>query len=83
MLGTDGFKVPSIEETIELNIRMGSLTNSAIRCGGVSLHTGGFGEAEALRIIQETSQRLGVPVADPMRGGEQFEALVHACLKEV
>lgn len=80
ILGTDGYKVPSIEEAIELNLRMGSLTNSAIRCAGVSLNTGGLDEAEATRVIEETSQRLGLPVADPIRGGRPFETLVSACL---
>jgi hypothetical protein len=26
------------------------------------------------------SQRLGLPVADPIRGGEEFERLVDSCL---
>ena len=29
---------------------------------------------------QRESLRLGVPVADPMRGGAEFERLVDACL---
>ena len=31
-------------------------------------------------LIAAESERLGLPVADPMRGGEAFERLVDACL---
>jgi uncharacterized NAD-dependent epimerase/dehydratase family protein len=34
----------------------------------------------ASRLLAEESRRLGLPVADPMRGGAEFEWLVDACL---
>ena len=79
-LGHPGYALPSIEDTIALNLRLGARTNGAIRCGGVSLSTGGLSEAEARRTIQDHSDRLGLPVADPIRGGPALEQLVDACL---
>lgn len=80
MMGHPGFAIPSIEDTIDLNLRLGRRTNPAIRCAGVSLNTSGMTEVQAKAVIAAESARLGVPVADPMRGGADFERLVDACL---
>ena len=39
VLGHPDFALPSLAETIDLNLRLGRRTNPAIRCGGVSLNT--------------------------------------------
>ena len=39
VLGHDDFPLPSLAETIDLNLRLGRRTNPAIRCGGISLNT--------------------------------------------
>ncbi len=80
MLGHPEFAVPSIEETIDINLRLGSRTNPAIRCGGISLNTSSFSADEAERVIAAESERLGMPVADPIRGGAAFERLLESCL---
>lgn len=80
ILGYPSYPIPDIAETIELNLRLGRLTNAAIRCAGVSLNTSGLGADEAARMLSRESERLGVPVADPMRGGPPFERLVDSCL---
>lgn len=80
MLGTPGYAVPSIEEAIDLNLRLGARTNAAIRCGGVSFNTSHLGEEEATALMAAESLRLGLPVADPIRGGEAFARLVDNCL---
>jgi uncharacterized NAD-dependent epimerase/dehydratase family protein len=80
LLGDEEFAVPSVEEIIELTIRLGSRTNPAIRVGGVSFNTSALREDQAREIIAAESARLGLPVADPMRGGDEFERLVDACL---
>jgi uncharacterized NAD-dependent epimerase/dehydratase family protein len=80
VLGYPDFPVRGIEETIQMNIQLGRLTNPAIRCAGVSLNTSRL-EADAAReLLRSESQRLGLPVADPMRGGAEFRNLVDACL---
>ncbi len=80
MLGLHGYALPSLEETIALNLRLGARTNPAIRCTGVSLNTSHLDEAESRRVMDDISREVGLPAADPMRPGEAFEALIDACL---
>jgi uncharacterized NAD-dependent epimerase/dehydratase family protein len=80
ILGKSDYPLPSLEETIDLNLRLGSRTNPAIRCAGVSLNTSQLEDGTARDLMAMQSQRLGMPVADPIRGGAQFERLVDACL---
>jgi uncharacterized NAD-dependent epimerase/dehydratase family protein len=47
----------------------------------VSFNTSQMSDAEAKRLIASESQRLGLPVADPVRGGDAFEQLLDNCLR--
>ena len=80
MLGLEGFDVPPIEDVIALTQRLGSLTNKAIRCGGISLNTSRYSADQAEALCRSEGERLGLPVADPVRGGPLFEDLVDSCL---
>lgn len=80
MLGTAGYTVATIEEIIDLTTALGRRTNPNIRCGGVSFNSSALGEAEAAALMEAESKRLGLPVADPVRGGPAFDALVESCL---
>ena len=80
LLGDEAFAVPPVEEIIDLTIALGRRTNPAIRCGGISLNTSALGEAAAASYAAE-SARLGLPVADPIRGGSTFDDLITECLK--
>jgi uncharacterized NAD-dependent epimerase/dehydratase family protein len=80
ILGMESFALPSVDEVIDLTIRLGSRTNPAIRCGGISLNTSSLGAGEAEALMGAESRRLGLPVADPIRGGAAFDALVDGCL---
>jgi uncharacterized NAD-dependent epimerase/dehydratase family protein len=80
LLGDEAFAVPSVEEIIDLTIRLGARTNPAIRVAGVSFNTSALREDQAREIIASETARLGLPVADPMRGGEEFERLIDSCL---
>jgi uncharacterized NAD-dependent epimerase/dehydratase family protein len=80
MLGLDGYALPSVEEVIDLTIRLGKRTNPAIRCAGISLNTAMLEPVEAADLLASDAARLGLPVADPIRGGAPFAALVDACL---
>lgn len=82
ILGLDNYALPSLEDAIELNLKLGGRTNAAIRCGGVSLNTSHLDEAEANRLLDQECARLNLPIADPMRGGTRFAALVESCLAE-
>ncbi|MDZ3832864.1 MAG: DUF1611 domain-containing protein [Sphingopyxis sp.] len=81
ILGMESFALPTVEEVIDLTIRLGSRTNPAIRCAGVSFNTAGRDAAEAQALMEGEARRLGLPVADPIRGGAAFDALVENCLK--
>ncbi|PSJ38549.1 DUF1611 domain-containing protein [Allosphingosinicella deserti] len=80
ILGTPGFALPEIEEVIALTHTLGARTNPAIRCGGVTINTAHLSDAEASALLDAEAERLGLPVADPVRGGARFERLIAACL---
>jgi len=80
VLGHAEFALPSIEQVIEQTIALGRLTNPDIRCAGISLNTAKFDAAGAQREFDSVGKRLGLPVADPMRGGAAFERLLDACM---
>jgi uncharacterized NAD-dependent epimerase/dehydratase family protein len=82
ILGHSQYTLPSVEETIELTLRLGRRTNPAIRCAGVSLNTSRLSEREAQQLLQAEAERLALPVADPIRGGAEFERLLDACLMD-
>jgi uncharacterized NAD-dependent epimerase/dehydratase family protein len=80
MAGLPDFAVPDVGQVMRLCLVLGRRTNPAIRCAGVSLNTSALDEGTALRLIADEGARLGLPVADPIRGGPSFDALVDACL---
>jgi len=80
ILGHEDYALPTIEETIEANLLLGRRTNPAIRCGGVCLNTAHLNQEEAEALIVGESQRLDLPVADPLRGGPAFDRLIDFCL---
>jgi uncharacterized NAD-dependent epimerase/dehydratase family protein len=80
ILGLEQFSVPTLTEAIELNLQLAKRTNPRARCAGVALNTAKLTASEARVMLQENSDRLGLPVADPMRGGTEFASLVDSCL---
>jgi uncharacterized NAD-dependent epimerase/dehydratase family protein len=82
VIGLEDYELPTLEETIDLNLRLGRRTNPAIRCAGISLNTSRLTEIDARRFMREESARLRLPVADPMRDGAELERLIDSCLRE-
>ena len=80
MLGSAEFAVPSVEAVIDLTVALGARTNPGIRCVGAAFNTAHLAEVESDALMDRESARLGMPVADPIRGGARFERLVDACL---
>ena len=80
VLGLDGFALPTLEEVIDLTVQLGRLTNPGIRCGGISLNTSRYAADAAETLMAAERDRLGLPVADPIRAGISFEALVENCI---
>lgn len=83
MLGYPGNPLPSIEAVIAQTVVLGRVTNPDIRCAGVALNTARLNAEAARAAIDSMAQRLGLPVADPMRGGAPFERLLDACTQSI
>jgi len=81
LMGLESFATPGIPEAIDLHLRLARRTNPAVRCAGLSLNTAHLGEQAARAALAEYSERLRLPVADPVRGGPELERLVRACLE--
>jgi uncharacterized NAD-dependent epimerase/dehydratase family protein len=82
VVGHSEYALPTSEEIIDLALRLGRRTNPSIRCAGVSLNTAQLDAESAERLLADESGRLGLPVADPMRGGRRFESLIDNCLRQ-
>lgn len=80
ILGLPDYPIPSLEEAIEVHLLMARRTNPRVRCAGVSLNTSGLSDERARALLAQQRARLELPVADPVRGGAEFEELVSACL---
>ena len=84
VLGLDGYRIPTLVETIDLNLRLARRTNPRARIAGVSLNTSTLREdGEARKALATLGNQLGLPVADPIRGGEEFNSLVTECLRPI
>jgi len=80
LVGHAEFPVPAIAEVIDLTLRLGRRTNPAIRCAGVSLNTSALDPDSARDALARESMQLGLPAADPIRKGPEFQRLVESCL---
>jgi uncharacterized NAD-dependent epimerase/dehydratase family protein len=59
----------SIGEVIEETLRLGQLTNPAIRCVGISVNTLAIPGDERAAYLVALSDRYGLPCVDPMVNG--------------
>lgn len=80
MLDVENYPTPTVPEAIELTLALARRTNRHVRCAGVSLNTSMLDEAQARTVLAEHSDRLHMPVADPLRRGSELDSLVEACL---
>ncbi|MEQ9530841.1 MAG: NAD-dependent epimerase/dehydratase family protein [Haliea sp.] len=69
LIGWEGFALPTIEQVIERTVELGSLTNPAISCVGVSINTSRLPPGDRSGYLEELSERLGLPCVDPLQGG--------------
>ncbi|MBW8910441.1 MAG: DUF1611 domain-containing protein [Sphingomonas sp.] len=83
IMGLEDYRTPSIGEAIELNLALARRVNPAVRCAGIALNTSHVPPERAHEIESEIAIGLGLPVADPMRPGLRFDALVDACLADI
>lgn len=80
VMGLEEFPTPALADTIQLTLTLARRTNPQVRCAGISLNTSRCDEAQAHSLIAEHTARLGMPVADPLRPGDELRKLVDACL---
>jgi uncharacterized NAD-dependent epimerase/dehydratase family protein len=59
----------SIGDVIERSVQIGSLTNPAIRCVGISVNTSDLAPGERAGYLAELSERYDLPAVDPMIDG--------------
>ncbi|TVQ48319.1 MAG: DUF1611 domain-containing protein [Gammaproteobacteria bacterium] len=76
----DGYPLPSLEDAIGLHLQHARRVNPDARVAGISLNTAGLAPEEAAAVLAAEAERLGLPCADPVRGGPSFDRLVDACL---
>jgi uncharacterized NAD-dependent epimerase/dehydratase family protein len=69
-----------LEEAVELHLSLARRTNPAVRCAGVSLNTSRLGATETQAVLAALASRPHLPVAHPLRPGEEIEPLVDSCL---
>jgi uncharacterized NAD-dependent epimerase/dehydratase family protein len=67
--GYPDFPIPDLQDAINQYLVAARLTNRAVRCVGVSVNSSSLSDEEWRSYAQATSQKLGLPVCDPMRGG--------------
>ena len=80
VLGLPAFSLPTLSETIDLNLTLGRRTNPRIRCAGVSINTSHLSGEDAERFLQDVTAEIGLPAADPIRAGGRFDSLIDSCL---
>ncbi len=65
MRGLPGWKLPSIQDCVDQNLRAAALTNPNVRCVGISLNTKKMDKKAALDEIKRTEDDFGLPCVDP------------------
>jgi uncharacterized NAD-dependent epimerase/dehydratase family protein len=80
IMGFPDYRVPTLSETIELHLTLARRVNPAVRCAGISLNTSALPADAAQVALEQASSEVGLPAADPIRGGGAFDALVRSCL---
>lgn len=67
--GFPEYRLPRLEECIDLHLRAARRTNPAVRCVGVSVNTQRLAPAEREGWLRAVAQRLGLPCVDPLVEG--------------
>lgn len=63
------YPIPPLRDAIDEYLRLGRLTNRAIRCVGLSINSSSLPDAAWAEYRSGLERELGLPVCDPMRTG--------------
>ncbi len=67
--GYPNHPIPDLQVAIDRYVEAARLTNTAVRCVGISINSSELSDAQWTTYAAELQARLGLPVVDPMRGG--------------
>jgi len=67
--GWEHYTLPSIQEAIDVHVKLGSRTNPGIRCVGISINTSDLPAQERQRFLANLSTETGLPCVDPIIDG--------------
>lgn len=63
------YPLPTLEECIDLNLRLARLTNPAAQCVGISLNTSRLSDVERKMQLRTLAERMKLPCIDPITTG--------------
>ena len=69
MRGLPGYKLPSLHDCIETNLRAARLTSSTVTCVGIAINTAALEPPAADSLLKQTADAFGLPCVDPVRTG--------------
>ncbi len=69
MRGLPSYPIPSLDETMDLALRLARLTNPSARFVGAAVNTAKLDAAAAAETLADIEQRIGLPTVDPVRTG--------------
>lgn len=69
VFGWPDFPLPSIDDIIDLSIRIGSVVNPAVRVVGVSVNTSELSDYQRDEYLNSLEKKYGVPCVDPIATG--------------
>ncbi len=67
--GWPHMSLPGIGDVIERTVQIGTLTNPAIRCAGISVNTSTLPEGERRNYLARLGERYALPAVDPLLTG--------------
>ncbi len=67
--GWQNFPLPDVNRVIEKTVDLGALTNSSVRCVGISLNTFLVPTEERQRVLDHYARYTGLPCVDPLIEG--------------
>ena len=69
MRGLPDYKLPSIQQVIDLAVPLARVANPACKVVGISINTQHLSDAEATAYCEKVEAELGLPTVDPYRHG--------------
>lgn len=70
LLGMEGsFRVPPIDEVVDIVLQAARITNPDCVCAGISVNTSAMGDSDRAAYLADLEHKYGLPCADPIATG--------------